>query len=97
MALVRSLDDDSPLVRVAAAESLLHLGHVQPARDALVGALADPTPFVRLRAINVLDRMGSHARPAAPAIAKASLKGIYPAEYVNRMVQTLSAELTGSD
>jgi hypothetical protein len=92
-ALTTSLKDDSPLVRVAAAESLFQLGHIEQARAALVDALVHPTPFVRLRAMNALYRMGGHARPALPAIEKASMEGIYPAEYLNRLVEYLPAEL----
>ena len=43
--------------------------------------------FVRLRALNVLYRMGDAARSAREAIQQASLKGIYPADYLNRMVK----------
>ena len=64
-----------------------------PARAALVEALAHETPFVRLRALNVLYRMGADARPAVPAIKQASIKGIFPAEYVNRMVEYLPERL----
>jgi hypothetical protein len=93
-ALTERLNDDSPLVRVASAEGLFQLGQVDRAREALTAALADPTPFVRLRALNVLHRMDQHATPAVPAIQKASLQGIYPAEYVNRMVEVLAAKLS---
>jgi HEAT repeat protein len=88
-ALAESLDDESPLVRVAAAEGLFHLGQTQRARAALVDGLQHPTPFVRLRALNALYRMGEDARPALPSIRRASMKGIYPAEYLNRMVDYL--------
>ena len=87
--LQQRLKDDSPLVRVAAAEGLYQLGEVDQARAALVEALAHDTPFVRLRAMNALYRMGQDARPALPAIEQASIKGIFPAEYVNRMVEYL--------
>ncbi|MCH5375771.1 MAG: sulfatase-like hydrolase/transferase [Planctomycetes bacterium] len=93
--LNRCLRDDSPLVRVAAAEALYQLGHIDSARNALIEALADETPFVRLRAINVLYRMGDDARPALPAIRGAAMQGIYPAEYLNRQVTDLSAKLKG--
>jgi arylsulfatase A-like enzyme len=97
-ALEKALADDSPLVRVAAAEGLYGLGQVDRARAALVEALAHPTPFVRLRAMNVLYRMGDDARPAWPAIRNASMKGIYPAEYLSRMAKYLSTKLkSGSD
>jgi N-sulfoglucosamine sulfohydrolase len=92
-ALKRSLSDPSPMVRVAAAEALYQLGQVDLARTALTEALADDTPFVRLRAMNVFYRMGDDARPALPAIEQAALQGIYPAEYVNRLVEQLSEKL----
>ncbi|MBN1590379.1 MAG: sulfatase-like hydrolase/transferase, partial [Pirellulales bacterium] len=92
-ALVTCLKDESPPVRIAAAEGLYRLGQVDAARDALVEALADPTPFVRLRAMNALYRMGDDARPALPAIKKASMKSIYPADYLNRMVDYLPSRL----
>ena len=43
--------------------------------------------------MNVLYRMGEHARPARPAIERASIRGIYPAEYLNRLVEYLPATL----
>jgi N-sulfoglucosamine sulfohydrolase len=92
-ALKRSLSDPSPMVRVAAAEALHQLGQVDLARTALTEALADNTPFVRLRAMNVFYRMGDDARPALPAIERAALQGIHPAEYVNRLVEQLSEKL----
>ncbi len=93
-AFERCLKDESPLVRVAAAEGLYQLGKVALARTALVEVLTDDTPFVRLRAMNVLYRMGEAARPALPAIKQASMKGIYPADYLNRMVEYLPQRLT---
>jgi hypothetical protein len=92
-ALEKSLADDSPLVRVAAAEGLYQLGQVDRARAVLVKSLAHRTPFVRLRAMNALYRMGDDARPALPAIKGASIKDIYPADYLNRMVKYLPERL----
>lgn len=91
--LQQSLHDESPLVRVAAAEALSELGEVKLANDALAEALAHDTPFVRLRALNVLHGMGEDARPVRSAIKHASIKGIYPAQYVNRMVDYLPERL----
>ncbi len=87
------LKDKSPLVRVAAAEALYQLGRVDHARTVLVEALADETPFVRLRALNALYRMGDDARPARQAIRSASMKGIFPADYLNRMTRYTSQRL----
>jgi len=86
-ALRKALADDSPNVRVAAAEAMAHLGHTADALATLTEALAHETPFVRLRALNVLDRMGEAARPALDAIRKAGIKGGHVAGYVGRMVQ----------
>jgi HEAT repeat protein len=91
--LVKRLQDESPLVRVAAAEALLPLGRVDRSRATLVEALSHATPFVRLRAMNVLYHMGDAARPALPAIRQASLEGIFPADYLNRMVQYVPEKL----
>ena len=91
--LRQRLDDESPLVRVAAAEGLFGLGEVEAARAALVQALHHETPFVRLRAMNVLYRMGADARPALAAIQQASMNGIFPADYLNRMTEYLPARL----
>jgi hypothetical protein len=88
-ALEERLRDTSPLVRIAAAEAIYHGGHADRALAVLRDALQDDTPFVRLRALTCLYRMGDAARPALPAIEQASIQGIYPAEYANRMVEYL--------
>jgi hypothetical protein len=90
------LHDASPLVRVAAAEALYQLGDVELARTSLIDALGHETPFVRLRALNVLSRMGEDARPALPAIRDAAMPKpvIHPGEYANRMVEYLPLELS---
>jgi hypothetical protein len=69
------------------------LGHTDVALRILTDTLEHETPFVRLRALNVLYHMGDEARPAVPAIKKASLKGIYPAEYVSRLSEYLPERL----
>ena len=86
-ALRKALADASPNVRVAAAEAMAHLGHTADALEVLQAALAHETPFIRLRALNVLDRMGEAARPALEAMKKARIKGGHVAGYVGRMVQ----------
>jgi N-sulfoglucosamine sulfohydrolase len=92
-ALKEHRQDDSPLVRVAVAEAMFQLGHTDVALRILTDTLEHETPFVRLRALNVLYHMGDEARPAVPAIKKASLKGIYPAEYVSRLSEYLPERL----
>ena len=72
-ALTAALQDKAPTVRVAAADALCRLGQYAPAVPVLQAALADSTEWVRLQAINVLDRIDSHALPALPAL-QAALK-----------------------
>ena len=89
-AIRKALEDDSPNVRVAAAEALANLGHGEAVQDTLpvlTEALAHETPFIRLRAMNVLDRLGQQARPALDAMKKAGIKGGDVASYVARMVE----------
>jgi len=85
--LHKCLEDESSLVRVAAAEAFFELGEIQLAQQTLSHALQDASPSIRLRALNVLYRMEQQAKAVLPAIRQASIKGIYPAEYVNRMVE----------
>ena len=95
-ALERALQDDSPLVRVAAADAMCNLGKDDKALPVLIKGLQDKTPFIRLRAINVLDRIGDRARPALPQIRKAKMKAIFPADYLNRMVQYVPRRLSAA-
>jgi uncharacterized sulfatase len=91
-ALRKALADDSPSVRVAAAEAVGHLGDHAAALPVLTKALEHEAPLVRLAAMNVLDRFGTHARPALAAIRAAGLKlKDHAADYLNRMVEYFSA------
>jgi len=93
--LKNALVDKSPIVRVAAASALCNLRQYQTALPVLIDALRHPTPFVRLRALNVLDRIGPHARPAIDAIKHATMpkETIFPADFLNRMCQYVPARL----
>ena len=93
-ALHTALKDASPIVRVAAADALCNLGHYKHSLEVLTVALQHETPFVRLRAINVLDRIGDRARPAIDAMKKAGMKGIFPADFLNRMTKYVPAKLS---
>jgi len=89
-----ALADSAPNVRVAAAEALCNLGGVDEAMPVLLAALKHETPFIRLRAMNVLDRLGERARPALPAM-RAAAKGVkgHVAGYVGRMAKYVPAGL----
>ena len=86
-ALQAALQDASPIVRVAAAEALCELGQVDAMLPVLAESLKHPTPYVRLRAINALERLGDDKiRSLRQAIGGAAMaKRPYPAEYFNRM------------
>ena len=69
-----------------AAEFFAVLGQPETALPVLIKALGHESPDVRLRAINVLDRMGEAARPALQAMRQAAMKKApFPAEYLNRL------------
>jgi len=92
-ALRKAMKDDSPLVRVAAADAMCNLEKYDEALPVLTAALQDKSPCVRLRAINVLDSIGEHARGARQAMRAAAMKkGPYPAAYLNRMAKYVPAK-----
>jgi uncharacterized protein (UPF0147 family) len=92
--LLTALDDPSPNVRVEAAEALSLLGKNEKAVPVLLEALEHPTPFIRLRAVNVFDRLDpSVAAPHAESIRQASMQGIFPADYLNRITGYLADQL----
>jgi hypothetical protein len=45
--------------------------------------------------MNVLDYMGPAAKPLAPAMRKAKMKGINPAGFLSRMTQYVPDRLEG--
>jgi HEAT repeat protein len=97
-ALLAALDDSSPDVRVAAAESLAHLGERERALRVLESALREKDVFVRLAALNAAGRLGTAARPLLPAIRAAAMtvpehKDV--SDYVNRLVEYLPARIEG--
>ena len=97
-ALLAALDDSSPDVRVAAAESLAHLGERERALRVLESALREKDVFVRLAALNAAGRLGTAARPLLPAIRAAAMtvpehKDV--SDYVNRLVEYLPGRIEG--
>lgn len=95
--LSHALADAAPNVRMAAAEALCQLGRVDDAMPVIVAGLSHETAFVRLRAINALDRLGERARPALAAIRQARMKTKgHVVEYLGRMVGHLSRRLSAT-
>ena len=93
-AMVAALRDPAPNVRIAGAEALCHIGRLDDGLPVLIEGLKHPTPFIRLRAINALDRLGEDARPALPAIKQAGVqaKG-HVGGYVGRMAEYVPGKL----
>lgn len=92
--LVEAAKDTAGCVRVTAAEALFNIGRTELTISLLTDALNDPSPLVRLRAMNVLDRMGPSARPALDAMRNAAMAdGGHVGTYLNRMVDYLPKQL----
>lgn len=97
-ALVTALEDRSPDVRIAAAETLARIGEVGRALPVLEAALRMDDVFVRLAALNAAERLGPEARPLLPAIRAAKITAPAQkdtADYVARMVEYLPARIDG--
>lgn len=95
-ALRKAMSDESPDVRIAAAEALANLGHDADALPVLRAALAGESVFVRLAALNVAHRLGARARPLLSAIQKAKLTDPLhkdASDYVGRMVDYLPEQI----
>ncbi len=95
-ALIAALNDSSPDVRIATAETLAHLDAFDLARPVLEAALRQDDVFTRLAALNVALRLGTMARPLLPAIRQARIT--VPAhkdtaDYVGRMVDYLPGRI----
>ncbi|HLB74116.1 MAG TPA: sulfatase/phosphatase domain-containing protein, partial [Sedimentisphaerales bacterium] len=84
-ALLKKLDDPSPVVRVAAAHALCDWAHDEQALPVLADALEDNNAKARLYAVTALSKIGPKARPVLPRI-EAALKD--SDEYVQRVART---------
>ena len=69
-ALEHRLADDSPAVRVAAAEALVAAGRPDRALRALGAVLEADDAWPKLQALNVVDRIGRAALPLLPALER---------------------------
>ncbi len=95
-ALRKAVHDESPDVRIAAAEALAQLGHDAEALSVLRAALSDDNVFVRLSALSVAQRLGARARPLLPAIQQAKLtdpRHKDASDYVARLVEYLPGQI----
>ncbi len=95
-ALTAALSDKAPNVRIAAAEAMCNIGKRDKAMPVLIEGLAHATPFIRLRALNVLDRQGKNAKPALPHIRRAAIKSRqfrHVASYAGRLVSYIPKRL----
>jgi arylsulfatase A-like enzyme len=88
----KAAKDKSPVVRVAAGDALFRLGHAEEAVPVLSKAFQHENPWVRHRAVVILDRMGKKARPALDLI-RAGKKD--PNNYVQRIVTHVLAGFGG--
>ena len=100
--LRKCLSDDSPCVRVVAAQALAQCGESQdvPAALAVLLAAADPQQngvYVALLALNALDELGPIARPLRQAIADLPQRDpSAPSRmdgYVGRLIITINENL----
>ena len=90
------LQDQAPVVRVAAARALFRME--RPGEDALpvlIAELQSPHEWVRLQAATVLDEIGEPARPAIPAL-QAALDDTYN-KYVVRVANHALNQLLGTN
>lgn len=95
-ALLDTLGDSSPDVRIAAAEALVTLGASDQALPVLADTLHLNAVFVRLSALNAALRLGPLARPLLPVIAQAKIAAPDQkdtADYVGRMVDYLPGRI----
>lgn len=88
--LANHLDDPSPDVRIAAAETLCMLGESKKALQVLRDALDHENEFVRLHAANALDNLDEIARPLLDVLEQ---KLNDPSKYVVRVMEKAVPEL----
>ena len=89
-ALMKALDDETPNVRVAAAEALLKFSNEQKAWDTILAALDDDDEWVRLQAANALDYQDKKARRYLSVMKK---KLDDPVGYIQRVMEKAIADI----
>jgi len=80
-ALLEVLDDESPDVRIAAAEALCYLGETQKSIPVLISALDEDNLMVRVHAMNSLEILGGEPAKASIPKVKEVLEGREGREY----------------
>jgi uncharacterized sulfatase len=103
--LLKALDDSSPDVRIAAAETLGRYGSAADLSRALslLGNAADWSRndvFTAIAAINALTALGDKAAPLAPTLAALPTQGVSPdrryKDYVPRLLGSLRESLSSN-
>lgn len=84
--------DPNPSVRIAAAEALYQLGETDQALTILREAVQHHQVMVRVHAINVLELMGTKARPVLPVVKK-QIEQMEDNDYDERAALRLVAQL----
>jgi N-sulfoglucosamine sulfohydrolase len=92
-ALKKAANDESPDVRVAVAEALANIGNEAEAFRLYRDALDSPSVFVRLAALNSVDRLGLRARPLIAEIGAAGGLTDSSHEYVSSTLKPFSARI----
>jgi HEAT repeat protein len=90
--LPQLLKDQTPSVRIAAADALEQASDKSAALAVLVEAMAHPQDAVRIQAVTALERWGEAARPAAQTLRSAAGDS---SEYVKRISARALAKLDG--
>ena len=89
-AMQTKLQDQSMIVRIAAAHALCEWGQEKDTLPVLIEALKHPTDKVRLFAVIALDKLGEKARPALAQIKAAAQDSD---DYVKRVAKTALSRL----
>ncbi len=96
-----ALKDESPYVRIVAAEALGRFGTPVDAEEALavlieLGPIDRNSVFVSMAALNALESLGARADPAADAVRKFPAQGEVPDARYNSYVPRVLEHLTGA-
>ena len=85
--------DDSPNVRIAAAEAIAGLGDTKLCLDVCTDLLSHNNEWIALHAANVLQHLGDEAKPVLDEIQKAAKTS---KNYVQRSTTTTAKQLSGN-